>query len=1162
MPPNDGRISLGDVNADGRVDLTDAHLIAAYLNDPSDPSLPPGIGQPVGAAGTAVSRIYWTDPVAGKIQRANLDGSGIQDLLTRLKLPFAIALDMAGGKIYWTDWGGDSAAGLIQRANLDGSNIQDLVTGLNRPFAIALDRAGGKIYWTGEDTRDTGLIQRANFDGSGIQDLVTGLSGLAGGILLDVAAGKIYWTHGKIQRANLDGSSIQDLVTGLRNPTGIALDVAGGKIYWADFVAGLIQRANLDGSGIQDLVTGLRNPTGIALDVAGGKIYWADPEAGKIQRANLDGSGAEDLVTTGLESPWGIALGGSVGPDLVVQSPPGVSDHTLTTGQSFTLRATVRNRGDARSPATTLRYYRSTNATIAAGDTRVGTDAVSALSASGTSLESISLRAPSRAGTYYYGACVQSVSGESDTDNNCSTGVRVTVASTQPDLVVQSPGVSDHTLTTGQSFTLRATVRNRGDARSPATTLRYYRSTNATIAAGDTRVGTDAVSALSASGTSLESISLRAPSRAGTYYYGACVQSVSGESDTDNNCSTGVRVTVASTQPDLVVQSPGVSDHTLTTGQSFTLRATVRNRGDARSPATTLRYYRSTNATIAAGDTRVGTDAVSALSASGTSLESISLRAPSRAGTYYYGACVQSVSGESDTNNNCSTGVRVTVASTQPDLVVQSPGVSDHTLTAGQSFTLRATVRNRGDARSPATTLRYYRSTNATIAAGDTRVGTDAVSALSASGTSLESISLRAPSRAGTYYYGACVQSVSGESDTNNNCSTGVRVTVSAGGDDHGNTRSTATSLSLGSSRSGRIDPGGDVDYFRVQVSGSGDLTVHTTGSTDTYGTLQDGSGSRLTRDDDGGSGRNFRIEHRVNPGTYYIQVRGYDSSTTGGYTLRAELEGDSSSRDNTRFNIDLVFVDSPLTADHRGIARQAADRWEEIVIGDLPDATEVSFDSRQEDWWGSIREETFGDIVVTNEFVDDLRIYVGVFAGDQEPLGRGGTFWLTGGGGKFWPTLATISVREDVLQDRLDTYQVLLHEMGHALGIGGGDWDDMIRLPSENDPEADTHFPGSRAVAAFNAAGGRDYKRNKVPVENGGDDGHWRESVMKTELMTPYFDPDERLSAVTVEALADLGYRVDATRADPYEVPSEAASKPAGVPRGRCEVLRAPARP
>ena len=126
-----------------------------------------------------------------------------------------------------------------------------------------------------------------------------------------------------------------------------------------------------------------------------------------------------------------------------------------------------------------------------------------------------------------------------------------------------------------------------------------------------------------------------------------------------------------------------------------------------------------------------------------------------------------------------------------------------------------------------------------------------------------------------------------------------------------------------------------------MQVSGSGELTVHTTGSTDTYGILHGASGSHLANDDDGGDGRNFRIEHRVAPGTYYIQVRGYNSSTTGSYTLRAELEGDPSSRDNTRFNIDLVFVDPRLTANHRGIAREAADRWEEIVIGDLPDAIE-----------------------------------------------------------------------------------------------------------------------------------------------------------------------------------------------------------------------------
>ena len=117
-----------------------------------------------------------------------------------------------------------------------------------------------------------------------------------------------------------------------------------------------------------------------------------------------------------------------------------------------------------------------------------------------------------------------------------------------------------------------------------------------------------------------------------------------------------------------------------------------------------------------------------------------------------------------------------------PDLVVQSPSVSDSSLTPGQSFTLRATVRNRGGARSAATTLRYYRSSDSTISASDTRVGTDAVGGLAASGTSPESISLTAPSSAGTYYYGACVDTVSGESDTANNCSSGVRVAVSSGG--------------------------------------------------------------------------------------------------------------------------------------------------------------------------------------------------------------------------------------------------------------------------------------------------------------------------------------------------------------------------------------------
>ena len=280
--------------------------------------------------------------------------------------------------------------------------------------------------------------------------------------------------------------------------------------------------------------------------------------------------------------------------------------------------------------------YRSTDTTITTSDTEVGTDTVGVLSAGATtSTMSVTVTAPSSAGTYRYGACVDAVTGESDTTNNCSGSVSVVVSEsppqTNPDLAVGSPTVSDSSPTTGATFTLSATVQNDGDGPSAATTLRYYRSTDGTITSADTEVGTDAVGGLAAGATSAESISLTAPSSAGTYYYGACVDEVTDESDTTNNCSSAVSVIVSAapppTNPDLEVQSPSVNDSSLDTGASFTLSATVRNDSDGAAAATTLRYYRSTDGTITSADTEVGTDAVGGLAAGATSPESISRHA-------------------------------------------------------------------------------------------------------------------------------------------------------------------------------------------------------------------------------------------------------------------------------------------------------------------------------------------------------------------------------------------------------------------------------------------------------------------------------------------------------------------------------------------------------
>ena len=82
------------------------------------------------------------------------------------------------------------------------------------------------------------------------------------------------------------------------------------------------------------------------------------------------------------------------------------------------------------------------------------------------------------------------------------------------------------------------------DGRFEATTLRYYRSTDTTISTSDTEVGTDAIPALGARGSSTQSVDLTAPSEAGTYHYGACVDPVADESDTTNNCTQAANLTV------------------------------------------------------------------------------------------------------------------------------------------------------------------------------------------------------------------------------------------------------------------------------------------------------------------------------------------------------------------------------------------------------------------------------------------------------------------------------------------------------------------------------------------------------------------------------------------------------------------------------------------
>ena len=512
---------------------------------------------------------------------------------------------------------------------------------------------------------------------------------------------------------------------------------------------------------------------------AGTYYYGAcvDPVGGESNTGNNCSSSVRVTVTAAAQGV----------PDLVVYSPS-VYDKVFDPGERFDMSFWVQNQGDGGSTTdATLKYYRSSDATISTSDTelaiRTGTVGVGPIAASARRLVSIRLDAHT-SGVYYYGVCVGNVPSESNTNNNCAAVFKVTLAS--PDLVVRSASVSDSNVAAGDSFTFSATVYNRGDATADSTTLRYYRSTNPTVTARDAEVSTDRVGSLDPAEVGGESERLTAPSVAGTYYYQACVDPVPNESDTTNNCSSVLSLTVQAAGqggPDLEVYSPSVYDKVFDSGERFNMSFSVRNRGGAASTTTaSLKYYRSSDANINPSDTEIiiqtGITGVGPIAASGQSSVTIRLTAHT-SGVYYYGVCVGSVPGESNTNNNCAAVFRVTLAS--PDLVVRSASVSDSSVEAGDRFTFSATVYNQGNGAADSTTLRYYRSTDSTVNTNDTEVDTDPVRSLDPAEDGDESERLTAPSSAGTYYYGACVDSVDGESNTRNNCSTSVMVTVTSG---------------------------------------------------------------------------------------------------------------------------------------------------------------------------------------------------------------------------------------------------------------------------------------------------------------------------------------------------------------------------------------------
>lgn len=214
--------------------------------------------------------------------------------------------------------------------------------------------------------------------------------------------------------------------------------------------------------------------------------------------------------------------------------------------------------------------------------------------------------------------------------------------------------------------------------------------------------------------------------------------------------------------------------------------------------------------------------------------------------------------------------------------VVGSFNASPGAVTAGQAVTLAAT--GVADADGTVSSVSFYRDSNGNGGwdSGDTLLGTVNNPSGSASltwntgGLAAGTHTVLARARDNTGAWGNA---------------TSATLSIVAP-DDHANGATGATSLTLGVTANGTIGVGGDVDWFRVDVTLGRSYTFQTAlaGLSDSVLSLYSSNGTTLlASNDDNGASLASRIDWTANQtGSVYLAVRGYGSSMTGAYTVSA----------------------------------------------------------------------------------------------------------------------------------------------------------------------------------------------------------------------------------------------------------------------------------
>ncbi|CAK9097154.1 unnamed protein product [Durusdinium trenchii] len=270
-------------------------IVRTDINGQNQVVLLEGLGHPHALAVDDFHRkMYFgvSDDASDRLMRSDLTGRNAEELVQGVHVG-GVAVDPHGGAVYWTELD----QGLVQRARLDGSQVETLVSGLEDPGGLDLDLHEGQVFWcdqTGWERRK-GRIQRSWLNGSNVTDLRE--TPFPMDVAVDLAHQQLYYTDAgsyEITRCDFTGAECEVIlnktvevnesakqgrhINGLLDPHGIVLDHQG-KIYFT--LLGTAYRAK-GGASIS------RNA--------------------KLQRCNLDGSHLEILAEFGSTQPVSIAL--------------------------------------------------------------------------------------------------------------------------------------------------------------------------------------------------------------------------------------------------------------------------------------------------------------------------------------------------------------------------------------------------------------------------------------------------------------------------------------------------------------------------------------------------------------------------------------------------------------------------------------------------------------------------------------------------------------------------------------------------------------------------------------------------------------------------------------------------------------------------------------